>query len=166
MVPSIFSFGNNFEPNESTVMFAKIVSLICCAVFLVASITIFVKRRCELKDRLNWVADNTKFYFYLSVALPAITVLLFIMQFQMLSEWFPSIHARKISNESVYTVLAVITSKEVRGRRDYMKIINVKGSDYDFRVSDEYYESVNVGQRVIIGHKKTKFGKQVLFYMP
>ncbi|WP_166837343.1 hypothetical protein [Rheinheimera pleomorphica] len=147
-------------------MFAKIVSSTCCAFFLAASITIFVKRRCQIKERLNWVSNNKKFYLYLSVALPAITGLLFVMQFQMLSEWLPSIHARKLSNESIHTVLAVITSKKMRGRRDYIKIINVKGSDKDFRVNDEYYESVNVGQRVIIGHKKTKFGKQVLFYMP
>lgn len=147
-------------------MFAKIVSLTCCAFFLVASITIFVKRRCQIKERLNWVSNNKKFYLYLTVVLPAITGLLFLLQFQMLSEWLPSIHARKLSNEPIYTVLAVITSKKMRGRRDYIKIVNVNGSDKDFRVSDEYYDSVIVGQQVIIGYKKTKFGKQILFYMP
>ncbi|MDP2714147.1 hypothetical protein [Rheinheimera sp.] len=145
---------------------AKIVSLICCTFFLVASITIFIKRRCELKERLNWVADNKKFYLYLSIGLPALTVFLFMMQFQMLSEWFPSIHARKYSNEPIYQMLVVVTSKEMRGKGDYMKIINLKGSDKDFRVSDKYYKSVKVGQSVVIGYRKTRFGQQVLFYMP
>lgn len=155
------AFYAAFSPNEFTITWAKYISIIFFAYFTTASVVFFLKNRQKASTAFK---NKRRFFSFVVIALPGIFALLALIHFNAVAKGFPAIYTA-LTVEKRLTE-AKIENKRRWGRRDRHEEVEISGFSDGFPVSRQYYNSVSVGETVLVKVMNSKLGTKIEFIDP
>ncbi len=154
-------YGLLFSPFYPEIYVKKFAVYFSVALFLIISavaiwLTVSNKSKLIIKFR-----RPRNFYVFIFAVLPSLLGFVALLHYGAWSRGIPSIYTQA-TTESVI-ISSEVVNKRLWGRNDRHEEIFISGYSDGFPVSRRYYQSVNIGQTIAIGIRKSKLGTHLEF---
>lgn len=152
-----------FSPSDITTLIGKYLSILFFVYYVVIGIVFFLRNKLKLQTNRIF-SSNIKLYLYAFIGWPLLTVLLSYINFVAIERGFPSLYTQVLGDKVLLEV--TITGKRLWGKKDRNEQVSISSFDRRFPVTQSFYNSVSVGQRVTVNVSTTVFGSKISFKNP